>query len=76
MQNKSLPEKTPEHCVLCGKITPYFTDTPIKERDYYIQAAGQLCGECYAQTVLGDRKENALSDFEMLYLIEMCRGKA
>ena len=32
-----------ERCVLCGKLTGVSRDTPIGEREYYVEAAGQLC---------------------------------
>tara|TARA_Y100001963_G_scaffold158521_1_gene258482 strand:+ start:404 stop:577 length:174 start_codon:yes stop_codon:yes gene_type:complete len=36
-----------EECVKCGKDTPYDIDTPISERKYYIEGAGQLCNICH-----------------------------
>lgn len=38
-----------EYCVLCGKITRVMQDCPVSERDYYLEGAGQLCGECYRE---------------------------
>lgn len=75
MHNSNLPEKPPEHCVLCGKPTPYSIDTPVNMRRFYIQGAGQLCKECYIKTVFDSRHENDMSDGELLYLLAMCRGK-
>lgn len=37
-----------ERCILCGKLTGICKDTPIGERKYYVEAAGQLCAGCYA----------------------------
>ena len=36
-----------EECVSCGKETPYDIDTPIDERKYYVEGAGQLCKSCH-----------------------------
>tara|TARA_Y100000296_G_scaffold85323_1_gene120904 strand:+ start:2747 stop:2986 length:240 start_codon:yes stop_codon:yes gene_type:complete len=36
-----------EKCVVCEVETPYKTSTHIDGRAYYIQGAGQLCGECH-----------------------------
>lgn len=36
-----------EFCVCCGSITPYCVDTPVRQRKYYIEGCGQLCGYCY-----------------------------
>lgn len=38
--------KKKEKCVLCGVKTPYTKKTPIGERAYYIEVAGQLCVQC------------------------------
>ncbi len=35
-------------CVICGKETEYTKDTPIDQRECYIEGAGQFCKECYA----------------------------
>ena len=75
LDKDNLPERTIENCVLCGKPTPYFSDTPVNVRKFYISGAGQLCKECYAETVFGSRHENDMSDGELLYLIELCRQK-
>lgn len=34
-------------CVICGKETEYDTEEHVDSRLYYIEGAGQLCGECY-----------------------------
>ena len=36
-----------EKCVVCGMETPYKYNTPINEREYYIEGAGQLCQKCH-----------------------------
>lgn len=36
-----------DKCVLCGKATEYEKETPVDERLYYVEGAGQLCAECY-----------------------------
>ena len=42
-------EKIWEQCVLCGRKTKVQRDTPIGERKYYVEAAGQLCEDCYSK---------------------------
>ena len=39
-----------DHCVLCGKKTDVPEDTPIMNREHYIEGAGQLCKKCYNET--------------------------
>jgi hypothetical protein len=36
-----------ERCIHCGAKTPYFIDTPVNLRNYYIDGAGQLCKKCF-----------------------------
>jgi hypothetical protein len=36
-----------EHCIICGKETPYTYDVNINFRYGYVEGAGQLCKECY-----------------------------
>lgn len=36
-----------ETCIACGAETEYNRDVDIKERDGYIEGAGQLCISCY-----------------------------
>lgn len=38
---------TKEKCVVCGAETEYMFSTPISEREYYIEGAGQLCPKCH-----------------------------
>ncbi len=38
-----------DRCVLCWKETEYTKDTPIEERQFYIEGSGQLCEECYRE---------------------------
>lgn len=35
-----------EHCVICGKETPYFISTHIDYRVGYVEGVGQLCRTC------------------------------
>ena len=44
-----------EICVRCGKENEYDINTPIIDRRYFIEGAGQLCSECWAR--LWPRKE-------------------
>lgn len=36
-----------DRCVVCFIETPYTQNTPIDERDFYIEGCGQLCEACY-----------------------------
>ena len=36
-----------EKCVLCKSLTEYFFETPISQRKYFIEGAGQLCEKCF-----------------------------
>lgn len=38
-----------EYCILCHAATQYSIDTPINERNYYIEGVGQLCRKCYEE---------------------------
>jgi len=35
-----------EECVLCGKETEYYRNTPIDKRKHYVEGCGQLCEDC------------------------------
>ncbi len=37
-------------CVSCRKKTIYKTETPIEQREHYVEGAGQQCGECFLKT--------------------------
>lgn len=37
-----------EKCVICGKETAYDFTTPVGQREFYVEGAGQLCRKCYA----------------------------
>jgi hypothetical protein len=32
-----------DHCVICGKQSPYTRNTPIEDRVNYVDGAGQSC---------------------------------
>lgn len=36
-----------DKCILCGSDTGYTYHTPITQRQFYIEGAGQLCSYCY-----------------------------
>jgi len=36
-----------EICTVCRVYTDVSKDTPIAQRQYYVECAGQLCKECY-----------------------------
>lgn len=46
-----------DKCVVCGASTDYSVETPIGERAYYIEGAGQLCQKCYYEIYL-KKQEN------------------
>ena len=35
-----------EKCVICGGETQYTKDTPVDQRENFIEGTGQLCKEC------------------------------
>lgn len=43
-----------DHCVVCGKETPYYFSTHIDYRVGYIEGVGQLCRICHSDA----RQEN------------------
>ncbi len=36
-----------ERCVVCSQATEYAFDTPVSDREFYIEGVGQLCPRCY-----------------------------
>jgi len=46
---KEIEEKEKEKCVNCGRETEYLRSTPIDEREYYVEGAGQLCEDCWKE---------------------------
>lgn len=42
-----------DRCVLCGQETVYESQTPINQREFYIEGAGQLCRGCFRKIYLG-----------------------
>ena len=38
-----------EKCVICGKETAYDFQTPISQRAFYMEGAGQLCRKCFCE---------------------------
>jgi len=36
-----------EKCVICGGDTPYTINTPINDREFYIDGLGQVCQKCH-----------------------------
>lgn len=46
-----------ENCVLCGRETCYNFATPVMQRAFYVEGAGQLCRKCF-QELYSDRKTN------------------
>ncbi len=45
-----------EQCVMCKSQTEYSRSTPIGERQYYIEGAGQLCRKCYYK-IYGNKEQ-------------------
>ena len=54
------PKREPQSdkCVLCGTTTDYLKDTPITERNHYIEGVGQLCTDCYEDLHLTGRRKD------------------
>lgn len=52
-KNEKQDEK--EECVLCHEPTEYSYDTPIGERQFYIEGCGQVCKKCFNEYI---RKNN------------------
>lgn len=38
-----------DKCVLCGQETAYDFKTPIMQREFYVEGAGQLCRKCFQE---------------------------
>lgn len=50
-----------ERCVLCEELTNVKKETPINQREYYVEFVGQLDGQCYLKTYNPERRtENYL----------------
>jgi len=49
-----------DKCVLCNADTPYTEHTHIDYRNFYVDGAGQLCGECYNKVYDNKNSENLL----------------
>ena len=47
-----LPPDT-DICILCRKDSGYLKSTPIDQRQYYIEGAGQLCRDCFKKAFEG-----------------------
>ena len=43
-----------EKCVLCHADTGYTFNTPVEERDGYVEGVGQLCWKCWIEFSDGD----------------------
>lgn len=50
-----------ERCALCGRLTGVRKDVPVKQRKYYVEAAGQLCAACYAEVYLPVHNDNIVN---------------
>ena len=47
MEKQENKKREIEKCIVCKNDTEYYTDTPIKNRQFYIETAGQLCQKCH-----------------------------
>ena len=54
--------KEKEVCIVCGKLTEYYTDTPVSERIGYIEGGGQLCSACFAELYGNDRSKIKIAE--------------
>lgn len=68
-KKKTSVTRKPEYCVLCGKLTEYFFDTPVESRKHYIIGVGQLCENCSTCLQL----QNQISNAKMTELIDTVR---
>ena len=50
-----------EKCVVCGAETEYALDTPIGERQFFVESKGQLCQKCY-QEIYEKNKDDDMTD--------------
>lgn len=41
-----------EKCIICGEETIYRFSTPINQRKFYIEGAGQICHHCYYEVYI------------------------
>ncbi len=51
---QTLEDKVYDTCVSCNAVTPYTKDTPIIQREGYVEGAGQLCKGCNT-SIYGDK---------------------
>ena len=58
-----------EFCVICNEETNVPEDRPVSERRFYVEAAGQLCRDCFYNSYHPDTPEDiagrALSDVQV-----------
>lgn len=58
-----------EKCVICHKTLDITCDTPIQERGNYISGCGQLCEDCYYETVIS-QESYELSPGQLNYILK------
>ncbi|WP_156133055.1 hypothetical protein [Beduini massiliensis] len=49
-----------EVCVVCHKELDIKKETPISEREFYIEGAGQVCIDCYIKLL---SEKSSLNDY-------------
>ena len=66
---------TYDKCVICGCDTDVPEDTPIENRERYVDGSGQLCSDCYFNLYLKPSREEKqiLTDGEMPTLLDILR---
>lgn len=57
LKNEANNDVNIEKCVVCGSNTGYLLVTPISDRQFYVEGAGQLCHDCYYE-IYGKKKED------------------
>lgn len=49
IKNGNFSPNSNEKCVICGCSTGYKFNTPIEQRQFFVEGAGQLCRNCFAE---------------------------
>ena len=66
MKDNFLHPPMKDNCVTCNKETLYRIDDPIDMRIGYIEGAGQLCLDCFAEIYLGTTSKVKGSKIELI----------
>ena len=68
-----------DRCVICRKETPYDHETPVQQRKYYVEGAGQLCADCHWKITVTSQEVGRLGleplDSDKTYRTYPCADK-